>query len=535
MHTLDQTGWTVLSPSLDTRFIYVSSREGSDLDPGTADRPIRTLHEAMLRVRDGFPDWILLASGDAFTEGFIGWNKSGRSASEPIVISTYGGTEPAILLTPTHGFYAWGIPRLANLVITDIDFVLKWNGQGEGPVGFNTKVPSENLLIEGCLFSGYVNSVEIDGVSGIARTSRIRRNVFRDPIRTDPMNGSAHVYFAHYDGVLIEENVFDNSDENETAGHYLSHAIYLGENNPPNNIVRGNIARNGGRTNYNIRSGGLIEDNLSIRGAQGITAGISYAQTTPPAILRDNVIIESRNNQSGQYLGFGISLDKVSGVTLLNNLICNATDGLDHKAIALAASVANVSITNNVIYNWGEAVRYGWDTIKLSGAPAGPVRITGNQVQQHTDSVLFRIENVTAMPNAVTLGGNEWFSARDPDHLMVIGSVESYLTTSPHSYPDASRNVPATFMAGCLAQTRHNWNSAFTARSMNNYLRAGFGMTRSFKADVNADGQLNVLDFNTFINAAGQGSAIVDLDSDGAITVMDFNAFLNAFSQRSLS
>jgi len=50
------------------------------------------------------------------------------------------------------------------------------------------------------------------------------------------------------------------------------------------------------------------------------------------------------------------------------------------------------------------------------------------------------------------------------------------------------------------------------------------------RSDMNADGNLNVLDFNAFLNAFSAGSLAADMDNSCALNVLDFNAFLNAFS-----
>jgi hypothetical protein len=375
----------------------------------------------------------------------------------------------------------------------------------EEPTGICIIRPGTDFLLEGCLIEGYGNNVIVQGYPALRTETKIRRNVLVDPVRLDPNNGSTNIYMGQYDGVLIEENVLDNSPAHEAAGAMLSHNIYLGENNPSHNIVRGNIARNGGRTNFNQRSGGVIENNLSIRGAQGITAGISYSELIPSGVIRDNVIIESRNNQNGQNLGFGISLDKVDGFDVVNNLICNATDGLDHKAVNLESSVRNVQVRSNVIYAWGEPQRFGWDTIKLGGVPQGPVSITGNVVQQPTDSLLVTFETGTCLPAGVTMSGNTYWSARaesggngwfrnNAQNFSCSAWRSAYETNSTFqrvTFPDPGRTVggymstlslPASteaFMQEARRQSPENWRVEFTAAAVNDYLRAGFGMTMS--------------------------------------------------------
>lgn len=88
--TEQDDGWTVFEPSVDTRIIYVSSSEGSDsydgLTPATAKK---TVVAGRGLLRRGFPDWLLFKRGDTWEEK-LGLSATGRSATEPVVISSYG-------------------------------------------------------------------------------------------------------------------------------------------------------------------------------------------------------------------------------------------------------------------------------------------------------------------------------------------------------------------------------------------------------------------------------------------------------------
>src|SRR3954453_2794115 len=79
-------GWAVVTPSDDTRTIYVSSSTGSDDNNGrSATHPVRTLKHAKSMLRDGKPDHLLLKRGDRFAGGLGDWTISGRSEDEPIL------------------------------------------------------------------------------------------------------------------------------------------------------------------------------------------------------------------------------------------------------------------------------------------------------------------------------------------------------------------------------------------------------------------------------------------------------------------
>jgi hypothetical protein len=398
------SGFTTLRTPLDARLVYVSSSAGNDSNPGTQGLPKRSLASAKQLLRPGYPDRLLLRSGDTWQEQIRGWDVSGRSAQEPAVITRYGpGPRPVLNTGVESGLLVWGAEPLNYLAVIGIEFV------GSGDAGIDWTRPGNGLLLEDLRIHGYKNNVVIQGFPGERLNTSIRRCILFDPSRTDVFNGSTNIYMAQYHGVLIEECLLDQTPENEAAGHVLSHHLYLGENNPPANHVRNNMARNGGRTNFNIRSGGEIIGNLSQRGAQGITVGISYAQAWTWCAIQNNVITESRNEQSGQNLGFGITLEKVYAAFIDGNLITNGTDGRDHKALVIQSTCSNIYFTHNVIRDWQSPDPWGWDTVKITGVPAGPVVIAGNQLQQHSASSLVTFENSTRPPQ-VQLHGNIYWS-----------------------------------------------------------------------------------------------------------------------------
>src|SRR5262245_41145774 len=102
---LGSDGWTVFTASSDTRVIYVSSSAGNDSNDGLSQStPVKTLFKGVSLLRNGYPDWLRLKKGDSWTnESFSQYSaneygafcKSGRSPTEPMLISSYGtGARP---------------------------------------------------------------------------------------------------------------------------------------------------------------------------------------------------------------------------------------------------------------------------------------------------------------------------------------------------------------------------------------------------------------------------------------------------------
>src|SRR5689334_1408982 len=98
---LDDNGWTTVTPSDDTRQVYVSSSEGDDANNGLSPQsPVETITAGIKLLRDGMPDWLLLKRGDSWSgEGLGSWSKSGRSAEEPMLISAYDTGPRPLLMT----------------------------------------------------------------------------------------------------------------------------------------------------------------------------------------------------------------------------------------------------------------------------------------------------------------------------------------------------------------------------------------------------------------------------------------------------
>src|SRR5262245_47418917 len=80
---LDVNGWTVFTPSADTRIIYVSNSVGNDVNNGLSpNTPVKSLSRGMSLLRKNRPDWLLLKKGDTWTNQVLGQIKvSGRSAA----------------------------------------------------------------------------------------------------------------------------------------------------------------------------------------------------------------------------------------------------------------------------------------------------------------------------------------------------------------------------------------------------------------------------------------------------------------------
>jgi hypothetical protein len=86
-------GWTMLAPSIDTMHVFVSSSAGSDQNSGLSEEsPKATIQAAVSLLRQESPDWLHLKRGDRFAGGLGDWFLSGRSPTEPMVVTTFGAS-----------------------------------------------------------------------------------------------------------------------------------------------------------------------------------------------------------------------------------------------------------------------------------------------------------------------------------------------------------------------------------------------------------------------------------------------------------
>lgn len=553
--------WSAFTPSPDSRVIYVSSSQGNDQNSGLSPlQPKRTIAAGKELLRDGFPDWLLLKRGDVFFEPLGAVNISGRNEFEPLVISAYAEGPRPLLLTGIDGGFSGAVSLHDLRYVAVIGLHMrphKWHGSGaDGPVGVRYIAPGTELLIEDCLIEGYVDNIVIQGFSGIRQNTTIRRCVLRDPVKA--AGGSTNIFMNQYDGVNLEENALIHSLAAEQRGVKLSHHVYLVEDNTDNNRIVGNIAFNGGRSNFNIRSGGLIQDNLSIRGAMGITVGIFYAANPSSANIVDNVITETRDNDDGQPLGIGVSLARVRDSLVRGNVITRNTSGTNPTAIRLFQGVNNVQFSDNIVWRWMPRFQpaEGFPVIGIQSDVGGPVFFSGNEIQLVGNGLTLALDNPSPPPGVVNFSANDYFSLRPGTNWFQVGInnlsapqwQQAYgewnLSTSRFPYDDPDRAVETyaalvglnptvdAFLDAVMSQSKQDWRPQFTAGIVNQWIRSGFAVTGTPRciADLNRDGLVNSADNLLMQSWMQRGDWQADINQNGSIGIDDLMSWNAAAS-----
>ena len=464
-HASASPGWTEFTPSADTRIIYVSSSEGSDVNDGLSEEaPVQTLVAGYSLLRDGFPDWLLLKKGDTWDlesiSGSAGqqWDKSGRSPSEPMLVSSYGtGARPIIQDGEiSHYNFDNGAP-LQYVSFVDLEFYNArrdpssplYGQPGSVDRAFVLWGPCNNILVEGCRMSWHIETVAISGSSNIT----VRRNVITDSYE---IGGTAAKGFwlDNLTDLLFEENVLDHNGW--LAGEPsdptpFEHGIYACRLTRA--VFRNNIIANSADEGLKARSdvpGNFrdftIEGNVFIGGGYGVGLDHNVPNadfTHTNGTIRDNVFTEIGQvfvGGDGATIGNGLTADSLDGGLIEGN-ICVNTNADYSAAINLqfwntsAGSHRDVTVRNNVVANW-----------------------SGEGIVEDNPGVNFNIviENNIESPDPA-------------DYLDVNRTVGSYC---------ASLNVaPATtdeFLRQARLQRKGFWRSELTAQSVVRYFREGF-------------------------------------------------------------
>jgi hypothetical protein len=520
------TGWTDFTPSPDSRVIYVSSSTGSDSNDGLSEAaPLQTLAKAQKLMRKDKPDWLLLKRGDVWTgERFANWGVGGRDEDEPMLISAYGtGTErPMVQWTGSGGaFEARSGNTINHLAIVGIHF--SGGDSIKAPqragVGLDRLAPGEDFLIEDCVFENFGTGLAIQGYYNTIEDVRIRRSVIAD---NAPISGHAQgLYMNHVDGILLEENLFDHNgwgNDDRSDATIFNHNIYLAAEND-GVVIRRNIIANASSHGMQVRPGGIVEDNLLIKNPIGMSYGlVNGAMIHPGGVsghVTGNVIMDAADVNNGALRGWALEVSNIqagSGTEISNNIFAHDKSRGSFAAVTLAApqgvtnpadaaGIRDLSVENNIIYDWDAGFELG---VGLSGGIAGAtgyngIEIRGNDIQPGAGSKWvvshqpsYSDGNEMWEDNTYSGGANQskWFKLAGPLTFVSVptwkGTVESTASTVPKQYLDPNRSVGGyaqtiglaadteAFLDAARTQSRQSWDPTLMAAPVLAYIREGF-------------------------------------------------------------
>jgi hypothetical protein len=490
----DADGWTLFSPSADSRIVYIR-QGGSDasgqvyaptdaaigddpFNPVAAVNAFETYAAAYAQTRNGSPDWILLRRGDEFTFSLGSSIHSGRAADEPFLIGAYGpsGRCPVVKTGPNQAF---GLSDLQFFTLFGIDFYAHTrdpNGpdyvDGTGSSGFRLVAGSGHsltgVLFEGCKFRFYLNNSVQKYLGTTTGDFDIRRCLF-----TDNYSESSHsqgLYTSAVDGFTLEENIFIhngwytqqlNGGNEQDGGQatMFNHNTYF--TNSTNVTFSENMflipsscgtkwTANDGFVAENI----ILDNNLFVDGEVAIGMG---GNTTEPLrfknpIVRNNVITDiGRSQPTGRTLGWGIGAEDWDGGVIANNLLMNQPlDAITNTyGINLVGTLRNVSITRNIIHN----IRFA-DGLNLSdgrGSDVDGMVFSENMIQISLDA-RYTIDAEYDPAGKWVFSDNVYYSDRPEESRFRIAGTQMTMAQwqtangdnsifESHPFPEPTRDI----------------------------------------------------------------------------------------------
>ena len=520
----DANGWTVVTPSIDSRIIYVSSSQGNDTNDGLSDAtPLKTLATAAKLLRSGYPDWLLLKAGDVWVGGGFGGtltNMGGRSADEPMLFSSYGsGARPQLQPsgTSTALFYKQGNSVYPYICVIGLDFYdprfdpsspLFQIGVAAATAIFWLD-SGDHILVEDCSFRFLGGAMVVEPVNLTLPPPIniiIRRNVITDCCD----NG---FYLMSIVNLVFEENLMDHNGWNDAAGipaNVFNHNTYMNQLN--NAIIRNNLYLTTSSLSAKFRSdlkdgsiGVQIQNNLIFEGEVGISvagnsiglAGTQFSQY----MIQNNVLLQiDRDNPTKRGLGWGMEVKSASNVDISQNIFSNFSIAGNSFAVALDGDndqsiTTGVTIENNLAYRIkGQAFliepRPNWSNIKIQNNTIQDPDQGAHMITQQGPftSLTYSGNTYSPSPSAPPNASATINGAPTTYDQWVAQSGETGSQVQTIAYPDPGRTLDsyiatlnpawklADFYAAIRTVSKANWHPEYTAAVINDYIRAGFGL-----------------------------------------------------------
>jgi chitodextrinase len=519
--SMGSDGWTDITPSGDSRIIYVSSSAGSDSNNGlSSGAPVKTISKARSLVRSGSPDWMLLKRGDAWTENLSGWNKSGRNDEEPMVIGAYGsGDRPELKTGTSVGFTNSG--QVSHLAIMGINFHAhtrdteagSYNGTTAGDYGFRSHGQMDDILIEDTVFDDYTYNMSVTGYNGTITDFTVRRSIITDAWSTD--GKSQGMYVSKTNGLTLEENLFDhngwNEDVSSAKANIYSHGIYMSHLND-NVVVRGNIIADSASHGLQARSGGIIENNLFLRNPINMVFG-GGSDVKPGGVsgrVTGNVFLDSRDiNGSGRGTAMEFSNIRPGANVVVSNNIMTADTHRHMSAITFgtvsnaknvseAEGINDLTFRDNIVYDWYSAWSMS-DDFNLGGTNnlgVNNLKVVDNDFQLGEISRLVR-QGTGNSTSEIEWTGNRYANRFSTSGWFTVGNtttsyntwksnVESNAANTTVDYADPDRSINtyqssigksanlSSFLGEARDQINGSYDGRFTAAAVINHVRKGF-------------------------------------------------------------
>jgi len=528
--TSDEEGWTLIPPLADDAIrIYVSSSEGNDENDGLSqESPLASITAGYKLLRNGYPDQLLLKCGDQWDE-VITLFSSGRSAQEPVIISSYGdGARPQ--LSGGGGMKTYWRYNLEHCWIIGLDFYNQYadpeSDQYIHPdsVANPQDIPSGNisitggtdqivsdLLLEDCSFRFKTIVIQLFGGDEISNI-RIRRCIITDNYSASGGH-SQGIYMSHIEGLLIEETLFDHNGWLNQGGTgedvigdatMFNHNIYI--NGCDQVVYRGNLFLRGSSMGNKFRSDVmydsidiLLDNNFYYGGELGASIGgntYDVAERFGNVRIINNVFSQiGIDNPTSRNFSWGLDLVDVFGGLVSHNCFLDQPWYSNSYALGISGiSTRDIEVEENLFYNingysWIFTPYFDWSNINF----------INNQIDSANQN--FGLVRLNEENGEVKLLNNRYYSSleksfrfanetMDFQDWQTLSGDRGNFTLGTASYPDAGRTIESYdatiggngsfehFLENARAQRKGHWSTEYSAPALNDYIRTGYGWNK---------------------------------------------------------
>lgn len=460
--------WTNLTPAPTARVIYVSESTGNDANVGSQISPVKTLGRGYALLRDGFPDQLLLKSGDTWNEP-LSWAKASGSAQSPMVMASYG-TGPRPRIRPSGSALTLGRQNKLGVAFVGLDLA------PQAPASFSSGIqafcPWSYVTVEDCLISGFAVNIAVQEIDASRSTGwRIRYNIIVDS--KEPGSGhSQGLFMGSCDNTLIEGNTFDLNAIDKAD--MFCHNVYLHETNGPSTF-HDNITTRACSHGVQQRSGGVMINNFSaqcpVNLFQGDASGILNS-------FQYNVALDSRNINSIDVRGFGFWLNGSAGSNIFHNVAAHQRLGTGNVVAFNLDGVTNGFLYDNAVLDWtyngaNWGIAYDWDSgttvasflSNRSWMVTGGICLFNAGPGQFANNRYF----TTTSPAFVWSAG-----VQDPTALANPGPIDASISAYMASIGQVG-GLPE-FLAKARLQSKVSWDPRFTSDAVNDFVRSRLGV-----------------------------------------------------------
>ncbi|MBI4997107.1 MAG: hypothetical protein HZC22_09460 [Rhodocyclales bacterium] len=528
MPAQDAGGWSILTPSADSRLIYVSTsgndstaqtylpssaQVGADpFNPSGAILPFASIDAALAQARAGYPDYILLKRGDTWTRTAAIAMKAGRSTAERQVLGYYGTTAAR----PVIKGYGLNFGRASYSAVIGIQFTASQRNPNspdfvgfanvpniagfDGLGGYNNSLVG-GLLIEDCWFDWFSGNVlqSPQATAPVLTDVIVRRNIITNNYST---NSHSQGFYSDRASIWLEENIFDHngwyqqggavfSEQAEGKATMFNHNTYFGS--ARETVFRNNLflraSSIGSKFTSNTASGTnvvktwdlLIDNNLYVEGEVGVSLGGNDDQDNGPRWrnihFTNNVMTHiGRTRPTLRTLGWGLDVDDWDGGKVTGNIFAHWGDATLNNNFAIFSSgdTNDVTYSGNIVYN----IFSGGPLVAFrDGAIQRRTKFTGNDIWTNSAG---QVMNYTLTGNG-GFGDNYYYSTRNPSQWFMVNGAYASLaqyqtaagdTTSmagQRSYVAPERTIESYLAAKGLATDMDSFAALLCTQSKFNW------------------------------------------------------------------